>query len=100
MSEFRLFLELASDHKIDISELVCWFQCDHNAIPPMYQLQPITTHYPHYTSKDPDLRQRDRTGWWETFCHLQGLFWQLVDLAVKKKGMTSQRAHVYRQSGE
>lgn len=95
-----MFMELATAHEIDASGLSTWFQCDDNSFPPAYLLQPITTHFPHYTSKDPVLRQRDRDGWWETFNHLQSLFWKLVDLAVKEERMTSQRAHTYRQSGE
>lgn len=100
VSEFSMFLELAATHGIDVSGLNTWFQCDYNAVPPVYQLQPITVHFPHYTSKDPELRHRDRTGWWEMFCHLQSMFWKLVELAVKEKRMTSERAHVYLQSGE
>lgn len=94
-----MFKEVATTHKIDASCLHSWFRCDDNAVPPVYQLQPITSHFPHYTSRDPHLRQQDRAGWWETFLHLQGLFWQLVDLAIKEKRITSQRAHVYLQSG-
>ena len=98
-TEFFTFTELATTHKIDVSALSSWFRCDNNAIPPVYQLQPITTHFPHYTSRDPQLRQQDRAGWWETFLRLQNLLWNLVDLAVKEKRITSQRAHVYHQSG-
>ena len=99
-AEFSIFKELASSHNIDASALSSWFKCDINAVPPAYQLQPIITHFPHYTSKEPQLRQQDRAGWWETFLHLQSLFWKLVDIAVKEKRITSQRAHVYLQSGK
>ena len=99
MTEFSIFMELAATHKIDVSALSSWFKCDNNAIPPVYQLQPIITHFPHYTSRDAQLRQQDRDGWWETFLHLQNLFWKLVDLAVRANRITSQRAHVYLQSG-
>ena len=95
-----MLLELAAAHEINTSGLCTWFQCDNNSIPPVYQLQPITTYFPHYASKDPLLRKKDRDQWWETFIHLQSLFWQLVDLAVKEKRITSQRAHIYHQSGE
>lgn len=99
VTEFSTFSELAIRHKIDVSALRLWFRCDSNATPPVYQLQPIITHFPHYTSHDPQLRQQDRAGWWETFLHLQNLFWKLVDLAVRENRMTLQRAHVYLQSG-
>ena len=100
ISEFSMFLEVAASHRIDASRLSHWFQCDYNAVPPVYQLQPITTDFPNYTSKDPELRQRDRTGWWEIFSHIQSLFWQLVDIAMMEEKMTSERAHVYLQSGK
>lgn len=99
VTEFSTFLGLAISHKIDVSALKSWFRCDNNASPPVYQLQPIITHFPHYTSCDPQLRQQDRAGWWETFLHLQNLFWKLVDLAVRENRITQQRAHVYLQSG-
>ena len=100
ISEFSMFVELAARNRIDASTLSHWFQCDYNAVPPVYQLQPITTHFPNYTSKNPELRQKDRTRWWETFSHIQSLFWKLVDIAVVEEKMTSERAHVYIQSGK
>ena len=65
----------------------------------MYQLVPITVHYPNYISKDATLRAIDRNGWWKTFQELQKIFWKLVKVAVEEGKITTQRAHVYTQSG-
>lgn len=66
----------------------------------MFQLLPITEHYPNYSSKDEELKTKDREGWWGTFLELQGLFRELVKLAVENGKMSQERAHVYVQSGK
>ncbi len=35
----------------DIKLLESWFKREDNAIPPMYVLQPISSHLPHYNDK-------------------------------------------------
>lgn len=41
----------------------------------------------------------DRNGWWVTFLEIQRTLWTLVKVAVEQGHMTSERAHIYLQSG-
>jgi hypothetical protein len=77
-----------------------WYQVDHNAVDEVFQLVPITVHYPNYSSKDEALRGEAREGWWNTFLSLQRTFWTLVKMAVAEGRITKERAHIYLQSSE
>ncbi len=96
VEEFHLFLELGLLHNVSTVLLSKWYKLDHNAVSTVYQLVPITVHYPNYSSKDQCLRSVDRDGWWETFLKLQATFWSLVKIADR---MTKERTHIYFQSG-
>jgi len=76
-----------------------WYKQDSNAIEVVYQLQPITDHFPNYVSKDLDLRSKDQNGWWLEFKAIQNTFWQVVRAAVQNGTMSLKRAHFYYQSG-
>ena len=44
----------------DASLMEKWYKLDENVVPPVYRLQPITTHFPYYNDEDPDHEeQRD-----------------------------------------
>lgn len=97
--EYDLFLRLGALSNINTSLLSKWYKLDKNALEPVYQLLPITTHYPNYSSPDDRLRSVDRDSWWEAFKELQQTLWKLVEAAVEKGHMRNDRAHVYLQSG-
>ena len=97
--EFQIFLDIGLSHDICTEILSRWYKLDHNAIEKVYQLLPITVHYPNYSSKDNELRTADRDGWWVTFLTLQKTLWDLVAGAVQDAKMTKERAHIYLQSG-
>lgn len=99
MEEFETFLRVASANHLSVTLLETWFKRDDNAVPPVFQLLPITKHFPNYISKDPDLQQKDRDGWWRTFSEIQRLFWQLAEGAVRSEMMTSEQAHKFMMSG-
>ena len=92
-------METAATHFVDISLLQTWYKRDDNASPPVYCLQPITTHFEHYHSSDSLLRQRDRDGWWATFSSLQRLTWRLAEQAVDSMRMSAEVAHTFLMSG-
>lgn len=98
--EFQSFLVLGLAHDICTRMLSMWYKLDHNAVTKVFQLMPITVHYPNHSSKDQKLRKVDQDGWWNTFLALQRTFWALVKLAVKEGKMTEERAHTYFQSSE
>lgn len=100
LKEFQLFVKLGVTHNINTKMLREWYKLDHNAVSKIYQLIPITSYYPNYSSKNHKLRNNDREGWWKTFLELQKMLWDLVLLAVNVGKMTSERAHIYLQSGE
>lgn len=77
-----------------------WYKKDCNAVPPVFQLQPITTYFPNYNNKeDATLRERDRTEWWLTFEKIQKLIWQLTELSMEAEKMSAEYAHKYFVSG-
>ena len=77
-----------------------WYQKDYNSVPPVFQLQPITTQFPHYNNKDDAvLAERDRAEWWRTFEQIQKLIWQLAELSVERGKMSANYAHKYFMSG-
>ena len=98
--EFQLFIKLGSSQGIDTAILSKWYKADMNTMKKVFQLLPITTHYPNYSSKDKTLLALDREGWWKTFLELQRTFWALVKYAVTQGHMTAERAHIYLQSGK
>lgn len=93
-------MDLGKSQDIHTELLSQWYQLDHNVVDKVFQLLPITEHYPNYSSRNDELRAIDRDGWWKTFLDLQKTFWDLVKIAVKDGRMTSERAHVYIQSGK
>ena len=97
--EFEMFLEVGLQHEIDTTLLSKWYKCDTNSIEVVYQLQPITDHFPNYISRDLELRAKDREGWWQEFQAIQKSFWLLVEAALQSKKMSMNRGHVYLQSG-
>ena len=84
----------------DVCLLKEWYQLDANAVPPVYQLQPITSKFPHFISPDKKLREADQNGWWETFQKLQRLIWTLAKMAVAEKKMSAEHGHHFLMSGE
>ena len=91
---------VALHNTIDTSLLEVWYKKDYNAVPPVFQLQPITTHFPNYNNnEDATLRERDRAEWWLTFERIQKLIWQLTELSVEGTKMSAECAHKYFVSG-
>ncbi|XP_034036660.1 NACHT domain- and WD repeat-containing protein 1-like [Thalassophryne amazonica] len=57
---FEVFLSKLSKNSEGINLLQRWYLLDNNAIPPTYVLQPVTTHFPHYSDLRPEKKpQRD-----------------------------------------
>ena len=100
MPDFGILLETALSNQIDVALLNRWYRRDDNAVPPVFQLQPITVRFPNYNSRDSALRQKDREDWWQTFTLLQQLFWKLAKVAVRGGAMSPDHAHKYFMSGE
>ena len=49
-----------------------WFYRDENSVPPVFVLQPITVHLPHYNDNaEPEKRRDARNAWWEQFERMQ-----------------------------
>ena len=49
-----------------------WFYRDENSVPPVYVLQPITVHLPHFNDNaEPEKRRDARNAWWEQFERMQ-----------------------------
>lgn len=95
-----MFLGLAKAQNLEISSLMMWYKLDSNADPPVYQLQPITTYFPQFTSAKTALKKQHDTLWWNAYDKLRNTIWQLVEIALKEQQMTSERAHAYRKSGQ
>ena len=98
-AEFQMFLSLGHSHNVDTQVLLKWYRLDLNAVPKVFQLQPITIHFPNYSSKDTALKLADRDAWWKTFLMLQKTLWSLVGMAVEEGKINKERAHIYLQSG-
>ena len=64
-------LEAISEAK-DMELLSHWFYRDENSDPPVYVLQPITAHLPHYNDNtEPEKRENARNAWREQFERIQ-----------------------------
>ncbi|XP_040039870.2 NACHT domain- and WD repeat-containing protein 1 [Gasterosteus aculeatus] len=58
--QFEVLLSKLSKSPDGVKQLNKWFLKDNNAVPPTYILQPITTHFPHYSDLRPESgSQRD-----------------------------------------
>ncbi len=69
-------LEAISEAK-DKELLAHWFYRDENSVPPVYVLQPITVHLPHFNdNSDAEKRRNARSTWWEQFERMQVVFRQ------------------------
>ena len=97
--EFEIFLNVGSKCDVDTSFLTKWYKCDRNSVDIVYQLQPITNHFPDYIVKDIELRSQAQKEWWQEFQAIQKTIWTLVKMAVENRVMTKKRAHFYLQSG-
>lgn len=77
-----------------------WYTLDGNTVPPTYQLQSITSRFPHYNDHShPDLCSQDQAAWWQVFSELQQLLWRLAEFAVEQGLMSSEEGDSYRMSG-
>ena len=64
-------LEAISEAK-DKELLNHWFYHDENSDPPVYVLQPITVHLPHFNDNaEAEKRENARNAWWEQFKRMQ-----------------------------
>lgn len=100
-SDFTVLTAIATlKEGCSVSLLKEWYQLDTNAVPPVYQLQPITSRFPNFASLDKKLREKDQQSWRETFQQLQQLIWRLAKMAVEKKEMSAEHAHHFLMSGE
>ena len=99
---YSMFLDVAINCEgINASLLGEWYQLDSNTVPPIYQLQPITSQFPHFNDHShPDLCSKDQEAWWTVFSNLQQLFWRLSHLAFEQGLMSSEEASQYKMSGK
>ena len=100
LKEFQTLLDIGLANGVCTRILSMWYKLDYNTVPKVFQLIPITEHYPNYSSKETVLREADRGGWWKTFLSIQGTFWTLAKIAVAEGKITEERAHTYLQSSE
>ena len=64
-------LEATSEAK-DKELLNRWFYRDENTVPPVYVLQPITVHLPHFNDKaEEKKRENAQKAWWQQFERIQ-----------------------------
>lgn len=100
-AHYSMFRDIAAKCEgVKINLLAEWYQLDNNAVPPTYQLQSITSQFPHYNDHThPDLCSRDQAAWWGVFSLLQQLFWKCADVAVRQGLLTVQEANGYMMSG-
>lgn len=50
-AEFEYIYNALQQKGVDVKDLNLWYKKDENIVPPMYNLQPITSQLPHYNSK-------------------------------------------------
>ncbi|KAM7011931.1 LOW QUALITY PROTEIN: NACHT domain- and WD repeat-containing protein 1 [Tautogolabrus adspersus] len=65
-NQFEALLSKLSKNPEGIKQLSRWFLKDNNAIPPVYVLQPITAHFPHFGDLRPESgpqRDKDVLSW-------------------------------------
>lgn len=83
-TEFELILEAVSEAK-DKELLVHWFYRDENSVPPVYVLQPITVHLPHFNDNNGEEKRRNaRKEWWKQFETMQDILRQAATEKLKK----------------
>ncbi|XP_041369930.1 NACHT domain- and WD repeat-containing protein 1-like [Gigantopelta aegis] len=99
--EFKILKNIATATGRDTSLLDKWFTLDMNAEPSVYQLQPITKHYPYYTNMDPSkekLHEKAREDWQSTEKQLLSNLQQLAEDAFNNKKMSAQQYEKYFES--
>ncbi|XP_069505306.1 NACHT domain- and WD repeat-containing protein 1 [Ambystoma mexicanum] len=78
-----------------------WFWKDENAVPPVYVLQPITTHLPHYDDKDPSHREQQQSDvkvWREVERRLAAILRQAAQQAEEDGMFSKSQKHKYYKS--
>jgi hypothetical protein len=98
---YSIFVDIAMNcESVNAKLLSGWYQLDNNTVPPIYQLQPITSQFPHFNDySHPDLCKKDQEAWWIVFDDLQQLFWKSSHLAVEQGLMSTEEACQYQISG-
>jgi WD40 repeat protein len=97
---YSIFVDIAMNcESVNAKLLSGWYQLDNNTVPPIYQLQPITSQFPHFNDySHPDLCKKDQEAWWIVFDDLQQLFWKSSHLAVEQGLMSTEEACQYQIS--
>nr|XP_014340453.1 PREDICTED: NACHT domain- and WD repeat-containing protein 1 isoform X2 [Latimeria chalumnae] len=78
-----------------------WFWKDENAVPPVYILQPITSHLPHYDDKtlgNQEQQKHDMKSWRDTEYQLARLLRAAASEAEKEGLISKEQKHVYFKS--
>ncbi|KAJ1085603.1 hypothetical protein NDU88_005733 [Pleurodeles waltl] len=90
---------LGDDSAIELLDR--WFWKDENAVPPVYLLQPITTHLRHYDDKDPAHREQQQcevTSWRSTERQLTAILRHAAQLAEQEGMFSKTQKHKYYKS--
>ena len=83
-AEFETVLEAVSESK-NKEVLSRWFYRDENSVPPVYVLQPITVHLPHFNDNiDVEKRREARKEWWEQFEAMQVILRQAASTKLSE----------------
>lgn len=101
--QFEVLLSKLSKSPDGVKQLNKWFLKDNNAVPPTYILQPITTHFPHYSDLRPESgSQRDENllSWRLTETQVLQLLRSAATDAEAAGDITEEQKQLYFTSGQ
>lgn len=102
----KLFISLLSTLSKDpegVEELHRWYLKDDNAVPPVYVLQPIPAHFPHYNDlrhENSLQRERDAVCWRTREAHLLEVLRRAATAAEAAGDITAEEKQQFNTSGE
>lgn len=102
----KLFISLLatlSDHPEGVEELSRWYLKDSNAVPPVYLLQPVTAHFPHYGDLRPESglqRDQDALRWRSKEAQLLQVLRSAAAAAEAAGNITAEQKQQFHTSGE
>ncbi|XP_030640015.1 NACHT domain- and WD repeat-containing protein 1 [Chanos chanos] len=99
--EFEILLSKLSSDGEGLKLLNQWFQKDSNSVPPVYVLQPISTHYPHFGKRRPERDQQsgdEAVSWQFTESRLSGLLRSAALQAQRDGDFSEEQKHKFIKS--
>ena len=100
--EFETLLKIAEEENLNIIEIKEWYRLDENAIPAVYELQPISSKLKYFIDMNPynqQKRKQDKETWWRISNNIKKSFEKAANIGLHREVLQEGAARKYLISG-